>query len=74
MLHQIRRHLAHLRFPIACDSNYGTGWFNRAVRAHGLQRLALHAAAITIPREAGLLTIEAPLAADLEAVLARLRG
>jgi tRNA pseudouridine65 synthase len=48
--HQVRRHLSHLRFPIAGDSNYGTGWFNRWARASlGLSRLALHASSIQLP-------------------------
>jgi tRNA pseudouridine65 synthase len=49
--HQVRRHLAHLRFPIAGDSNYGTGWFNRFARTTlALPRLALHAWRLVIPR------------------------
>ena len=71
--HQVRRHLAHLRHPIACDSNYGTGWFNRAVRALGMDRLALHAGEIAIPTAAGVLRVEAPLPRDFDAVLAALR-
>lgn len=64
--HQIRRHLSHIRHPLACDSNYGTGWFNRKIRAEtGLARLALHAASITLPTAEGPLTVVAPLAADL---------
>jgi tRNA pseudouridine65 synthase len=48
--HQIRRHMAHLRHPLAGDSNYGTGWFNRHMREHaGLHRLGLHACAVTLP-------------------------
>ncbi|CAN5759476.1 tRNA pseudouridine(65) synthase TruC [soil metagenome] len=72
--HQVRRHVAHLRHPIACDSNYGTGWFNRAVRALGMSRLALHAAALTLPTSAGVLTVRAPLQADLTTTLDRLRS
>jgi tRNA pseudouridine65 synthase len=73
--HQVRRHLAHLRFPIANDSNYGTGWFNRKVRADlGLLRLGLHAARISIPRADGPdLIAESPLPADFEEALRRLR-
>lgn len=72
--HQVRRHLAHLRYPIACDTNYGTGWFNRAVRGLGLARLALHAAAITLPRPGEPLVVEAPLAPDMAAALEVLGG
>lgn len=71
--HQVRRHLAHLRHPIACDSNYGTGWFNRAVRACGIDRLALHASEIAIPTAAGVLRVEAPLPRDFEGALTALR-
>ncbi len=61
--HQIRRHLSHLRHPLACDSSYGTGWFNRKMRADtGLTRLALHACSIHIPGEPLVL---APLSEDL---------
>jgi tRNA pseudouridine65 synthase len=64
--HQIRRHLSHLRHPIACDSNYGTGWFNRKMREQtGLSRLALHAAAITLPTSSGTISVRAPLPEDL---------
>lgn len=47
--HQIRRHLAHLRHPLAGDTAYGTGWFNRAFRARGLARLGLHARRLELP-------------------------
>lgn len=68
--HQIRRHLSHLRHPIACDSNYGTGWFNRKIREQtGLARLALHAAAITLPTARGVITVSAPLPHDLSRAL-----
>jgi tRNA pseudouridine65 synthase len=71
--HQIRRHLSHLRHPIACDSNYGTGWFNRRIRAEsGLARLALHALSIRLPAPSGEITVVAPLARDFAQALARL--
>jgi tRNA pseudouridine65 synthase len=67
--HQIRRHLSHLRHPIAGDSNYGTGWFNRKIRAEtGLSRLALHALSIRLPT----VTVVAPLARDFEQALDKL--
>lgn len=72
--HQIRRHLAHLRHPIAGDTNYGTGWFTRKVREEGgLLRLALHAASITLPGAAGQPSIvaRAPLAEDFRQALLR---
>ncbi len=71
--HQIRRHLSHLRHPIANDANYGTGWFNRKVRAEaGLGRLALHAIGLSLPRAAGSVEVRAPLPPDFALALARL--
>jgi tRNA pseudouridine65 synthase len=76
--HQIRRHLAHLRHPLALDSRYGTGWFNRDIRARsGLTRLALHAFEIAFPHparedDAPPLRVRAPVAADLRAALVAL--
>lgn len=75
--HQIRRHAAHLRHPLAVDAAYGTGWFNRAVRALGLSRLALHATRIVIPDlgwpDAPASVVDAPTFEDWDATLARLR-
>ncbi len=63
--HQIRRHCKHLGHPIAGDTNYGTGWFNRALRERaGLGRLALHALTLTLPLPTPL-TLRAPLPEDL---------
>ncbi len=71
--HQIRRHLAHVRHPIANDSNYGTGWFNRKVRAEaGLLRLALHALELCVPGRSGPVTVRAPLSPDLRDAFQRL--
>jgi tRNA pseudouridine65 synthase len=71
--HQIRRHLSHLRHPIAGDSNYGTGWFNRWMRAEtGLARLALHARCIEFPTRAGRVIVKCPLAPDFAQALERL--
>jgi len=71
--HQIRRHASHLRHPLANDTNYGTGWFNRRVRAEGgLTRLALHAAAIRLPTPAGAVRVRAPLPDDLASAMLRL--
>jgi tRNA pseudouridine65 synthase len=80
--HQIRRHLSHLRFPIANDTKYGTGWFNRKVRAElGLSRLALHCASLTLTltltqesaSQDEAIHVDAPLPTDLAAALTVLR-
>ena len=65
--HQIRRHLKHISHPIIGDVRYGKGALNRRFReAVGLQRLALHAAALTLVHPNGeALTLRAPLPADL---------
>jgi 23S rRNA pseudouridine955/2504/2580 synthase len=72
--HQIRVHAAHAGHPIAGDDKYGDTAFDKALGAHGLRRLFLHAFSIEIPREGeGPLTVTAQLPADLQAVLASLR-
>lgn len=69
--HQIRRHLSHIRHPIAGDANYGTGWFNRKIRGETpLGRLGLHALSLEVRRAAGSLTVSAPLPDDLRGALA----
>jgi tRNA pseudouridine65 synthase len=68
--HQIRRHLSHLRHPIAGDTNYGTGWFNRKLRAETpLGRLALHSLSLACPLFTGVERVVAPLAADFAGAL-----
>jgi tRNA pseudouridine65 synthase len=74
-LHQIRRHLKHISCPIIGDVNYGKGEHNRHFREHyGLHRLFLHALSLTLvhPATGERLTFDAPLAAELALVLARL--
>ncbi len=62
--HQIRRHLKHIGHPIAGDTTYGDGRFNRALRA-GFQchRLMLHAADLWLdhPFTGTPLHLQAPL-------------
>jgi 23S rRNA pseudouridine955/2504/2580 synthase len=72
--HQIRVHAAHLGVPVAGDEKYGDEAVNRRLRALGLRRLFLHAAALTFRPDHldHLLRIEAPLPAELEAVLSAL--
>ncbi|MDZ7618371.1 MAG: RluA family pseudouridine synthase [Patescibacteria group bacterium] len=81
--HQIRVHLCHAGFPVLCDRQYGgrsqitrgeiTGQLEDGVIL--LDRHALHARKITFlhPANGAPLTIEAPLPADLQAVVAALR-
>jgi tRNA pseudouridine65 synthase len=75
-LHQIRRHLKHLACPLIGDVKYGKGEHNRLWRTeHGLRRLALHATRLTFPdpETQTLVTVHAPLPADLTAALASAR-
>lgn len=74
-LHQVRRHLKHIDHPVIGDANYGKGPLNRAVRErYGLERMALHAAAIAFPHPATgeSVTIRAPLPDDLRLPLERM--
>jgi tRNA pseudouridine65 synthase len=75
--HQIRYHLKHVDHPLVVDVNYGAGDQNRFFReTFGLRRLFLHAESLRVvhPVEPRQLEIAAPLPAELEEVLARLRG
>ncbi|MCU0484048.1 MAG: guanylate kinase, partial [Chloroflexi bacterium] len=71
--HQIRVHLAAIGHPVAGDPVYGTGTARRGPES--LDRLFLHAwrLVFTSPSSGELVPLEAPLPADLEAVLERLR-
>jgi 23S rRNA pseudouridine1911/1915/1917 synthase len=80
--HQIRAHLAHAGFPIVGDKLYAHGddAFIRfcdeglvpdLARRFVLPRHALHAARVTFPHpDGGTVTAEAPLPADLRALVA----
>ncbi len=82
--HQIRVHLAHVGFPVLCDRHYG----GRARLTRGelrrdpsdetvlLERQALHAWRLKLvhPASGQPMTFEAPLPADIAAVLAELRA
>ena len=80
--HQIRVHLEAIGHPIAGDPVYGTGTSRRGpdVRGRdvqaGLGRLFLHAwrLELTSPSDGHLIRAEAPLPAELEAVLDGLRA
>lgn len=71
--HQIRVHAANLGHPLAGDEKYGRAEFNQALARLGLRRLFLHAAALEF-RLTHKHRIEAPLPADLQAVLDTLKA
>ena len=68
--HQIRVHAAAIGYPVAGDERYGSG----AALPTGLRRLFLHAGKLGFrhPGSQEWITLEAPLGADLQAVLARI--
>jgi 23S rRNA pseudouridine1911/1915/1917 synthase len=70
--HQIRVHLDAIGHPLAGDPVYGTGTSRRG--PDGLERLFLHAwrLELTSPSDGRLIRAEAPLPAELEAVLDQL--
>lgn len=71
--HQIRVHCQLMGYPIAGDAKYGDRDANRALRALGLRRLFLHAAALDFDDpEGGEVHCRAPLPGDLERLLERL--
>jgi 23S rRNA pseudouridine955/2504/2580 synthase len=72
--HQIRVHAAYKNHPIAGDDKYGDAQFDRSLKEHGLNRLFLHAARIELPRPGGKLRVEAPLPAELAAVVRALQA
>lgn len=74
--HQVRKHMAAIRHPLLGDARYGDGSSNRYFEhRHGLDRTFLHAARVLLAAtpDAPQLLLEAPLSADLEAVLHSLR-
>ena len=72
--HQIRVHLEAIGHPVAGDPVYGTGTSQRG--PDGLDRMFLHAWRLELgsPSDGHLIRAEAPLPAELEAVLDRLRA
>jgi len=72
--HQIRVHLTHLGFPLAGDDKYGDFAWNKALARQGLKRMFLHAHRIrfTHPVDGREVVVEASLAPDLAAFVARL--
>ena len=69
--HQIRAHALHMGHPLAGDLKYGRADFNRELSTMGLRRLFLHAASLEFTL-AHKIRVEAPLPADLEAILGQL--
>jgi 23S rRNA pseudouridine1911/1915/1917 synthase len=75
--HQIRVHARALGCPVLCDPLYGEGalaW--PADERPVISRQALHAARLALPHPTSgeELALEAPLPADMQALLERLRG
>ncbi|HSH49679.1 MAG TPA: RluA family pseudouridine synthase [Halomonas sp.] len=73
--HQIRVHAAHAGHALLGDDKYGSREGERLAARLGLQRLFLHASALTFPEPSSgrPVQIRAPLGETLEAVLARAR-
>ena len=73
--HQIRVHLRSVGSPILFDQLYGRGAEMPDMDLSPCQRLALHAARLAVPAPDGSMeTFEAPLSADLAALLHWLDG
>ncbi len=73
--HQIRVHAQYLGHPLVGDEKYGNDDFNKAMKAHGVNRLFLHARDLRVKLNgaANYLNLTCPLEPDLEAVLEGLR-
>lgn len=72
--HQIRVHAQFVGCPLAGDPKYTADEVNREFRELGLKRLFLHSAMVRCSLPGGeKVMVEAPLSAELEAVLAALR-
>jgi ribosomal large subunit pseudouridine synthase C (EC 5.4.99.-) len=69
--HQIRVHAAHLGTPLAGDDKYGDPAANHWLKGYGLNRLFLHASALSFKLEYRVrpLRLECPLPAELQQVL-----
>ncbi|MGN0255567.1 MAG: RluA family pseudouridine synthase [Chordicoccus sp.] len=74
--HQIRAHLAYLRYPVAGDSKYGDRNFNGRLDAGtGIRRQMLHACRVTFPKMKGRFeylggrSFEAPVPDDMRRAL-----
>lgn len=70
--HQVRRHLKHITHPILGDVRYGKSEHNHLFRRRfGLERLVLHAQALSLPHptEARRVSVIAPLPRELVELL-----
>jgi 23S rRNA pseudouridine955/2504/2580 synthase len=72
--HQIRVHAQTVGHSVAGDDKYGDAGANAQAKALGLGRLFLHAAHIAWKSADGNRSYEAPLPAELEKMLQRLRA
>jgi len=73
--HQIRVHLRSIGCPILFDGTYGRGISLPALEESPCQRVALHASRLVLPQpDDSRLTIDAPLPADLTALVQWLDG
>lgn len=70
--HQIRVHATHSGHPLAGDTKYGDDTFNKQMKALGLKRLFLHACRLSFKLNKQRIVVEAPLPAELAALLTRL--
>ena len=72
--HQIRVHAKYVEHPLAQDNKYGDPNFDKLMKKKGLNRLFLHAKAITFtnPMTNEIQKVSAPLPDDLEKFLAKL--
>ena len=72
--HQIRVHAQYAEHPVAQDNKYGDPNFDKLMKKKGLNRLFLHAKAITFtnPMTNEIQKVSAPLPDDLEKFLAKL--
>lgn len=74
--HQIRVHMQASGCPIAGDEKYGDFALNKELARSGLKRMFLHARSLTLPHPltGEPLKLEAPLPAELEGFLKKLRS
>lgn len=68
--HQVRRHLKHIAHPVIGDATHGKGPLNRAFRAYGVTRMALHAKSITLTDPAARARLHAVSAVPEDLLLA----